>query len=328
MKGASRRPGFTLIELLVVIAIIAVLIGLLLPAVQKVREAANRMSCANNLKQIALGAHNYQSTHSKLPPGFLGAAPVFGAGGNFNNYQHVGVLVYLLPYVEQDNLYRQIQSAVPADYLDPEKVYPIWSSYPAVWTAAQTRIKGFLCPSDDPYTASLAPYQAYYTSDNRTSFTVIGQRPTRPDGSHANLGRTNYAGVAGYGGRVANSSAQTFIGAFANRTATDIGQITSSDGTSNLFLFGETLAGESVGARFRSATWISTGALPTGWGLINPSQWYVFSSKHAGVVQFALGDGSVRGAKRVGNRGNAWNHYIYITGYKDGRVVETDQVIN
>src|SRR5258708_3007996 len=110
MLPSKRRSGFTLIELLVVIAIIAVLIGLLLPAIQKVREAPHRMSCATNLKQIPLPAHNYDSTFGSLPPGYLGTKPVVGLNAeNANFFQHVGVLTYLLPYLEANNIYSQLK---------------------------------------------------------------------------------------------------------------------------------------------------------------------------------------------------------------------------
>src|SRR5579862_4220844 len=110
---SSQRRAFTLIELLVVIAIIAILIGLLLPAVQKVREAAARAKCENNLKQIALAAHNYASATTYLPPGWLGPFPNTNQS-NSGVFQGVGCLCLLLPYVEQQQLWGELVAAIPA----------------------------------------------------------------------------------------------------------------------------------------------------------------------------------------------------------------------
>src|SRR5262245_45935852 len=131
------RRGFTLIELLVVIAIIAVLLGLLLPAVQKVRESANRMSCSNNLKQLGLAAHHYESAYGRLPPGYLGPIPNEREyGADWDRIQHVGLLVFLLPYVEQNGIYSQLQVD-----LNLARTGPAWFSNAANWALAQQRIK-------------------------------------------------------------------------------------------------------------------------------------------------------------------------------------------
>src|SRR5689334_15619860 len=96
----SRAAGFTLVELLVVISIISILIGLLLPAVQKVRHAALRTKCANNEKQVGLALHNYHDVHGSFPP---------AQNTNFDNQYYWSWLAKILPFIEQDNLYRQAE---------------------------------------------------------------------------------------------------------------------------------------------------------------------------------------------------------------------------
>jgi prepilin-type N-terminal cleavage/methylation domain-containing protein/prepilin-type processing-associated H-X9-DG protein len=137
MVARPARQAFTLIELLVVIAIIAVLIGLLLPAVQKVREAASRMQCQNNLKQMGLGLHNYHNSNQNLPSGYIASQP--NGDPNFSSAPGWGWAAMLLPYIEQGNLFNQIQPAIQANV-------PINS--PTVAAAIQTRITLYICPSD------------------------------------------------------------------------------------------------------------------------------------------------------------------------------------
>ncbi len=319
-QQGNSRTAFTLVELLVVIAILAVLLGLVVPAVQQVREAANRATCANNLKQLGLAAHHYQSAHGKLPPGYLGPMPNRPAppGSDipsverFLDHQWVGVLTFLLPYLEQGNIHRQLQTLLRARVGGPHFMH-----HEIDRNLANTRIELFLCPSDtaaEPVDKGVVVMFHTYGHEGYP-FIAPPPAPFNPYGvdNQYPRGRTNYAGVAGAWGRDAATADPTsggtnlalYEGLFGNRSENSLAVIL--DGASNTLLFGEGLGGQGVGPRDNAWSWIATGAIPTRNGLgqgnlpaPQPTSEFAgahrarFSSRHPGGVQFCFADGSVR----------------------------------
>jgi prepilin-type N-terminal cleavage/methylation domain-containing protein/prepilin-type processing-associated H-X9-DG protein len=197
---AEQRRGFTLIELLVVIAIVGVLIGLLLPAVQKVREAANRIKCQNNLKQLALACHNFESARGGFPPVYLTA-------------NQPGWVTAVLPYIEQDNLANLWPSG-----LDPNGTN--WQS-PALTPVVSTVIKLQVCPS-----SPVGGQVLTLTDSTGTTFTAA----TADYAAAASFNSTLYAQL--YPPGIADTTAPMQVGA--------LGKIAGvMDGTSNTILLVE-----------------------------------------------------------------------------------------
>ena len=345
------RSAFTLIELLVVIAIIAILIGLLLPAVQKVREAAARMSCSNNLKQIGLACHNFESSYGALPASL--------------DVRYNGVLPRILPFIEQDNMFRtydlngQYGPSASSWYYSAAA----WN-IPATATPPQGRyglakpdLKTFICPSAVPFSTYQSIIQAGAVGVPDTDFrgslfglsgstvslgyAVASNNPTLA----AQIGFTNYLsnhGYVGLGGLYAGpfkydrqtSSATAFS---TQGTPRGVGTtlISITDGTSNTILFMESNGGRMFGtAEWVGMNWgyspffANFGSCPN---KTNPNCDYsaagkgfggaIPSSGHASNrIISSMGDGSVRSFSSTLN----FTTFVYICGAADGQVVNID----
>ena len=284
-RNRCRHAAFTLIELLVVIAIIAVLIALLLPAVQKAREAANRTQCTNNFKQLGLGLHTYHDAYTKFPPGTVGSAYYFDGSAEGPStsvtLSRVPWALLILPYIEQSAIYNQLQSYLQGggNYND---LYFISSS--------SNVVKTWICPSDP---------------NSPKVDTAAGQ------GAHGNYvactGSTNY-GAKGTG----------LNGMFYAASTTRLADVT--DGTSNTLMTSELLVTpNSLGTDVRGRYYNDAHAGTTLFTTLNPpnssvldviaycktipaapcttgtsNQFVSARSAHPGGVNVSLADASVR----------------------------------
>jgi len=286
----SGRRGFTLIELLVVIAIIAILIGLLLPAIQKIREAANRMKCSNNLKQLGLGIHNYHDTNGKLPPG--------GVWINQDwNQERGSWLVYILPFIEQDNMYRRIN-------IENQHSWTAWEQ----WNANRYKAPGiYVCPSD-------ADNDGYYSNyvGSVGSQCSVGNCGRNPHQTYCNQPTWGIAPSPDHG----NDWNPPGIRGMFNRLGAELRFASAPDGLSNTIFCGEVRTQECD--HFHQMSWLRanggmahiTTIIPMnvpspnencdlntpkpGEGKQNWNFSFGFKSRHTNGCNFLFGDGAVR----------------------------------
>jgi prepilin-type N-terminal cleavage/methylation domain-containing protein len=340
-RSQRRIAAFTLIELLVVIAIIAILIGLLLPAVQKVREAAARMKCSHNAKQIALGYHNYESSFGTLPAGY-------------SNPDMVGSMVELLPYVEQENMFKNFGR-------NPTSVFwwappPALANVPATGGPATapapstTGIYGasgtpavFICPTaPDPTSATAASQVRIWGTSNKdyhSTFAGVQQAMYHftNDPARTLVGKTHYLPMGGYV-PPRGSTLDDYRGFFHYSTKNKLAN--TGDGTSNTIMIMESPGGfANFGTGVPATGWVMTSWAsaisyssfgtcpdranpncnfnPEGRGL-SPS---IPGTLHTGnLITTAFGDGSVRSiASNVD-----FVLFVYMCGINDGQVIAFD----
>lgn len=314
MKHRHRSRGFTLVELLVVIAIIGILVALLLPAVQAAREAARRMSCRNNLKQIVLAMHNYHDAFQTLPPGAIPSSRFPTDRSTWSWH------VLLMPLIDQGTTHDTLRPNQPQSLLeslsDPVKVNVLTSAIPS-----------FICPSD-------------------TGNHLNNDRHLDPSGLDVTVSKTNYLGCMG----VDNSSPAD--GLFYFRSSHNFRDIT--DGLSNTFAVGERATLPIQGTSKPGAgIWAGATGFPCAGGLPNDCTIGVYSnvsfelqtgrgigavplalaswgysSQHPGGALFALADGSVKFVaetieSRIGNVNDptTWGTYQKLGVRADGQVV-------
>lgn len=297
-----RRPAFTLIELLVVIAIIAILIGLLLPAVQKVREAAARTQCINNMKQVGLALHNYHDSNQKFPPGYVSAVD---ASGN-DTGPGWGWAAHILPQMEQDNLFRQIDLKQPIEAA-------------ANAAARVVIVKSYLCPSDTP------PPQAFpvgpRSSSGQLTSTTCTVAPANVVGSYG----VGEPGVEG-------------DGVFFRNSTVRIADIT--DGTSSTLMAGErsfyyaeaTWVGAVTGSNLaptpgspmpvqteNASNFVLAHTGETYDGPASPKEINHYSARHTGGGNFVFADGHVAYL----SRSTSYATYKALSTRAKGEVVNT-----
>jgi len=281
----QSRSAFTLVELLVVIAIIGILVSLLLPAVQSAREAARRMQCSNNIKQLGLAFHTYHDTHRTFPINFA-----FRGGGGGPAIANTGKswMQMILPQIDQGNMFSRIDFNAGLQGDTPNVVQNREIS--------NTIVSSFLCPSDGENGNGRLGARSDVNVDPPGTWGVTNYKASC--GSNWGWGKFSWNSVDGNDG-LNDCNGVLCSNQQDTKSPTDMGDIT--DGTSNTFFLGEALPGWSAWNWWYNPNAVTaTTAIPFNYVTRVPKDlgnWpdnYSFASMHTGGGNFGLGDGSVR----------------------------------